>query len=266
MLTRKIVWNAIGDTRLHVTVEEHISDLLQREKNALGEKTAITAERDRLLGEVQRLNAVYKSESAQARKYKDEHSRALARIEELNAKLVHTQGEARQCAIKLDEMERQLAFVSKKREEVQALLESRTADLRDAQAFLSMTDEVPDTKVLDIVRQLNAAIFQTASNITDEDSLSYGETRPSTDSDTLKKWLGAPLLVLIRSVDPDFLSIVIQTALQAGISQYVANLAGSWDLGAFEECGKVFKEVYEDIRDHGTPVKRFGCGAVLMCA
>ena len=243
-----------------------ILDSARHAQNCSEENSAITAERDGLLRELQRLEAIAEAESAQARKYKNENDLAHARIQELNALRVHAQDEARQCAIKLDDMERQLAYVNRKHEETEALLQTRTADLRDAQEFLSMTDDVPDTKIVDIVRRLNSNIFQTASAITDHDDFSYRNMRLSNDSDSLEQWLGTALLVLIRSVQPEFLSITIQTALQAGISQYVACLAGSWDLGGLGESGQVFQEVYEDIKNHGTPAIRFRYCAALTCA
>ena len=146
-----------------------------------------------------------------------------------------------------------------KYEEASAQLKATTKDLKDAEEFLSNADKFPTSKVVHIVEQLNAKIFNTAADIVDLVELPYDSplrtlderTREDT-ADVFSGWLGMPLLSFLYSNDEPVEPEIIQAALQAGISAFMVWLSSSWDCGRLEHGSEMLQEIYARMKANGT--------------
>ena len=92
--------------------------------------------------------------------------------EELQQRLWQAEHLNQTLTLQNEELARANKSTEKKLVEMQARLDGKIAELKDAATFLSMTDDVPDSEVERIVQALNANIFQTAARISDEPRLS----------------------------------------------------------------------------------------------
>ena len=99
------------------------------------------------------------------------------------------------------------------------LLETRSAELSGAQAFLSTTDRLSEVEVLNIVRDLNENIYQVAVNLTDEWESSWAtggmNIDPASQPTVVKR-------VLDR--DPTGLTFLLQSCL----CSQVAKMTSRW--------------------------------------
>ncbi|KAI0708755.1 hypothetical protein C8T65DRAFT_576154 [Cerioporus squamosus] len=132
------------------------------------------------------------------------------------------------------ELERALAVAKRGQRDTSTLLETRSIELREAQAYLTKIDDVPDREVQRILEQLNSRIFQTAASASDAFQGRY-RVRRNADAEQAAERLKSsglvsPDLVLaIRSVDHDGDSVLVQTALQAAMVAYTRWLCATWD-------------------------------------
>ncbi|PIL34584.1 hypothetical protein GSI_03363 [Ganoderma sinense ZZ0214-1] len=132
-----------------------------------------------------------------------------------------------------------------------ALLDRRSAELRDAQAYLSHPDDVADAEVLHLVERINSRIFQTAASIADAFQSQYGKQKDiqaSQEAATrVRGFLGSKLLHALSTVDYSRDPSVVQTALQAAFVSFVAWLCATWDFGATGRKNALPK-IYQHIR------------------
>ncbi len=135
-----------------------------------------------------------------------------------------------------------------------ALLDMRSAELRDAQAYLTRIDDIADAEVLHLVEGMNSRIFQTAASIADAFRSRYGEQKDIRMSQEaaacIRYAVGDDLFRALRHIDRSEDSLV-QTVLQAAMVSYAKWLCATWD---FEATGpeKVLQNVYHFIRRTGT--------------
>ncbi|PCH36684.1 hypothetical protein WOLCODRAFT_20686 [Wolfiporia cocos MD-104 SS10] len=132
------------------------------------------------------------------------------------------------------------------------LVGTRTADLRDAQLYLTKTDSVSDAEILALVEQLNSEIFQAAAQISD--SIDFDNVVHHTEplliesaKERIRPLVGEALvglLGIVRHRDDPF---CIQIALQASTVAFACKIIATW---TFEpDDGKVsFNRVYTEIR------------------
>ncbi|KAI1793712.1 hypothetical protein LXA43DRAFT_885202 [Ganoderma leucocontextum] len=179
-------------------------------------------------------------------------------VQRLQGRLAQFEGEAKNSTAKIVELERAHAHVEKERRSTAALLQARTAELREARSFLTKEDAVEDSEVLHLVETLNARIARTADKIAHGPHFHFGSSE-----DTLKvqkatkrleryAWIPPSLISTLRSTlrstgrtnDPS----MIRTSLQAGMTMYTRWLATSWDLGVLDSRG-LLAGIYLSIRE-----------------
>lgn len=127
------------------------------------------------------------------------------------------------------------------------LLETRTRELQDAQAYLTMVDTVPTAEIVSMVEDLNSDIFQTAATIADG-SFSRDYELPTTIMEHGEHWLGinlAHLLYNARHRDPDSRSLIIQTVIQAALARTCLDVTLLWDAAL---NGTSLDDAYKKIR------------------
>ena len=182
---------------------------------------------------------------------------AVADTLQLQARLAQLEGEARRSAARIADLERSHAQAEKERRSAAALLQARTAELREAQMFLTKDDAVEDSEVVRIVELLNAQIDRVAGKIAGSSQIHFGSEQDSAVVEKAAKrldryaWIPPPLIATLRgSGRPDEADLV-RTSLQAGMAMYTRWLATSWDLGVFDSRG-LLEGVYLSMRERGT--------------
>jgi hypothetical protein len=164
------------------------------------------------------------------------------RIEELEQKIAgmrNSQAEAMEAeAGKARTMQKRL-------KQTEELLETRTAELSGAQAFLSTADRLSEMEVLSIVRDLNENIFQVAVSLTEEwEKLEPPQATGRMNPDPTPQPHVHVLVQLARNRDLTGLTYLLQLHL----CYQAMNMTSSWvrnpDLGAL-------KQVYQSLSASG---------------
>ncbi|TFK78528.1 hypothetical protein K466DRAFT_560463 [Polyporus arcularius HHB13444] len=218
-------------------------------KCALEAKDRELDRRGKTLEEIQ---GRFEREREGGRKWKEQCESTRAENQQLRARLSEAESNAKRSAATLSELQRANAHLEKERRIIAAMLETRTSELKEAQAFLTKADDVPDSEVLRAVDALNSKIFQTAASIAEASQFRYGSEDVDAAEHAARKlerdgWLGAHVLSALRSIDHTNDSVLVQTALQASMTMYVRWLAMSWDLGYYDPEGLLHK-LYSEVR------------------
>lgn len=122
-------------------------------------------------------------------------------------------------------------------EETNKLLETRTTELRDAQAYLGTNDSVSHADVLGLLQKLNAEILQICAHVAETLVPNVGPNPSVVISDSLTARVIAMLgaeghrcLSSLRQGTGDA-SFVVQIALQTCITRVAEVLVSAWKLG-----------------------------------
>ena len=142
-----------------------------------------------------------------------------ARLEQEKAKL---HGSSKEDVEAQAQQARSMQEQLKKTEE---LLQARTAELSEAQTFLSKVDHLSDMEVLDIVKSLNEKIFQLATSLTDawERSRPPQATGPI-EVDMTSQPHHSVLVQLARGRD----TMGLTCLLQSHLCYQAVNMTSSW--------------------------------------
>lgn len=185
----------------------------------------------------------------------DEWRKNKAEVERLKEKLMAKDDEVRQAGRKIDELERTLRAVRNEQSNTKTLLDTRTAELQEAQAFLTKVDGVSDNEVLQLVERLNSNIYQTCAIITAGFESDYGknqggEVREQAYQRISSVGLLSPdMMNALRCFDHQQDSILVQTALQASTVSYVRWLCGTWDFHLHSTA--TLQSIYRRIKETG---------------
>ncbi|PCH36675.1 hypothetical protein WOLCODRAFT_157374 [Wolfiporia cocos MD-104 SS10] len=154
------------------------------------------------------------------------------------------------------EYERAYADWNDKQQKMAALLETKSAELRSAQTYLTMVDNVSDMDLLRMVRELNSHIFQftaqLANNLPYSHSPSRQNTLPADLTLTVKQSVGPDILHLLlarsHSEDP----ICVQIALQSGMISFARSVIMTWSLETDIANGQL-QSIYNWLRSKEDP-------------
>lgn len=211
---------------------------------------------DGLRQTIEALKRTADQEKLGAREAKEAKESAAYEVERLQARLNQVEIEAKNNAVKFAGLQRANAHLEKEQRNTLALLETRTGELKEAQAFLSKADNIADSEVQRVIEHLNSKIFQTAATMADDPQFRYGS---QVDGDVAHRasasleqaaWLGSHLLAALRSVDHSKDSVLVQTAIQACMTTYTRWLATSWDLGLSDPKYLLYN-LYSLVRERG---------------
>ena len=212
--------------------------------------------------EVESLKRKVEEERHGAKKTGEEHEGALADVEGFKSRLAQAELEAKRAGSRAAELQRANTTLEKEKRDTLALLETRTAELKEAQTFLTKADNIADSEVQVIIEHLNSKIFQTAASMSDSPQFRYGSQEHVEIADravlSLEKaaWLGPHLLTALRSIDHTEDPVLVQTALQTCMTTYVRWLATSWDLGLCDSQYLLYN-IYSRVRERGAYLFRF---------
>ncbi|KAI0668094.1 hypothetical protein C8Q78DRAFT_1081496 [Trametes maxima] len=142
--------------------------------------------------------------------------------------------EARAAKSTQAELERAMSQMQTERRNLKTLLDTRTAELKEAQTYLSKEDDVTDSEVLRLVQAINSQIFQMSAQISDDFQASYGTHKSRELAERIASQLEkhpyvVPGLLHVLSTtyhrdDP----ILVQLALQTVLTAILCDIASPW--------------------------------------
>ncbi|KAI0738327.1 hypothetical protein C8Q80DRAFT_1063972, partial [Daedaleopsis nitida] len=150
-------------------------------------------------------------------------------------------------------LERALALAQQERRNIGTMLETRTSELRDAQAYLTKVSDVTDRDVLGIVESINSRIYQTAATIADgfqSRCHSWQDVRLVDEAGKRLERAGllsSALVCALRGVDHREDNVLVQVAIQGVMVTYTRWLCATWDFQV--DTQGVLKQVHQQIRE-----------------
>lgn len=244
---------SLADANLEVQVESLKAMLEERTR----EIDSLRVREKELRNEASNLE----SQLLYTRKTAEGRQEELAKmVNELKTRLAEAELHARRSHERAAGLERALAAAQGERRNNSFLLETRTAELREAQAYLTKVDDVTDRDVLRTVENLNSTIFQTAAKASDAFQARYLHDQHSVEAEEagrrlVEGWgLSTRLRAALRSVNHNDDSVLVQMALQGVMVSYTRRLCTTWNFGV----GRDFENVYEQMRKQGAHFRQVG--------
>ncbi|EKM51022.1 uncharacterized protein PHACADRAFT_103462 [Phanerochaete carnosa HHB-10118-sp] len=147
----------------------------------------------------------------------------------------------------VEETSRELEHVRTAHNNTKTLLATRTAELRDAQAYLTKTDAVSNADVQRMIEGLNAQIFQLSALVAD--SFTYSPRRPlvAKPRQNVGRWLGTPITDFIYSYPHSDDNIWVQLALQTASAAFASRSIGAWDLRFNAAQNRLLTEIHKHL-------------------
>ena len=119
----------------------------------------------------------------------------------------------------------QVLSMQERLEKTEELLQARTAELSEAQTFLSKVDRLSEMEVLDIVKSLNENIFQLATSLADAwEKLEPSQATGPIEVDLTSQPHHSVLVQLARERD----SAGSTYLLQSHLCYQAVNMTSSW--------------------------------------
>lgn len=210
----------------------------------------------RRMKELEEVQKELGAEKEGAKMWREKFDSADANVQQLQVRLREMEAQIKSTSARLTEQQRVNAHLEKERRVTTTILETRTAELKEAQAFLTKADDVADSELLRMIDALNAKIFQTAASLAEAPQFRYGNEDVSAAEHAAQKlehdgWLGPHILSALRTIDHTRDTVLVQTALQASMGMYVRWLATSWNLGRYDP-EELLPRLYAEVRQRGT--------------
>ncbi|KAI0738323.1 hypothetical protein C8Q80DRAFT_1262841 [Daedaleopsis nitida] len=202
--------------------------------------------------QVESLQQQVRSAQEEKREAMEERDALRREATELKNTISKLKTEAQHARNQITTLEQVQSTLQSERQSTMTLLETKAAELRDAQVFLDKVDDITDSDIVAKVKRLNAITFQTAAVIADAFQTRFSVQRTSETARQARAQLDAwgfigrdligQLDVLDHRADP----VLVQTALQAAIAAYTTWLCNTWDFRRSGQCP--FETVYRKIK------------------
>ena len=164
----------------------------------------------------------------------------------------------------LEQTTRELGACQRRRQEMEALLTVRSAELRDAQQYLGKVDAVSYADVKRMVEAMNSQIFQLAAQVVDGFSFEKTRSHPVPElvqacCKSVGESLGSEYFanVVSTSAHADD-SMLVQAMIQAYLAQRISNVIAAWASNLRSSQSVLLSKIHENILKHGKPM-RIGC-------
>lgn len=200
-----------------VGAQRRAAETVQGLEGELEEKQGCMVQQERELGEANERARRYRKEREGL---KDERASLLQQLETLKTSL--------------EDEQRTSAILQRDLEQKSKLLDVRSTELRDAQAYLGKEDTVSSAEIIRTVEALNGEIYQAAAQIANECSVVGEGEAPDRlglglAASIVSEHLGATMVELLMAVPAQACDdIVVQMALQALLAQVAAQIVDSW--------------------------------------
>ncbi|KAH9940119.1 uncharacterized protein BXZ73DRAFT_43235 [Epithele typhae] len=130
------------------------------------------------------------------------------------------------------EFKRELAVQLRGTTAMKALLDTRTAELQAAQAFLDRVDDVADSDVLRLVSTLNARVYQTAASISEAYQVRCGVSQDDVEDASVmvsqSDMLSDTVLETLRLTSRKGDSVLLQTGIESMLVTCAHILCSFW--------------------------------------
>ncbi|KAI0668085.1 hypothetical protein C8Q78DRAFT_980555, partial [Trametes maxima] len=176
-------------------------------------------------------------------------------METFKKRVAELEWEVRIAKSSTSELEVALAHEKRQRVDLKALLDTRTVELKEAQAYLSKADDLSDGAVRRLLEHINSQAFQLSTTIAEHFQGSYGtQTNRVIGKEAVARLersriMSPRLPRILYSVDHKGDSTVAQIALQAVLVAVLYRLADPWRSGV-EKQGAFLHSVYEEMSKH----------------
>ena len=177
-------------------------------------------------------------------------------IQTLKQDLAVMESSRDEIANRLNNAVRESNRLSTKLEQTEALLKSRTEELRVAESFLVKYDHVAGEDINNLAQELNLKILDVAAAVSENVTFLSGskQTPPLDPSavDEVKDAVGSALYKHLRKKDHSNDSTLVQLALQTALVKLVASFASTWPIPLNSELKQPLWSLYRRICTHGT--------------
>ncbi|KAI0643475.1 hypothetical protein C8Q79DRAFT_887102, partial [Trametes meyenii] len=152
-------------------------------------------------------------------------------------------------------LETSLSEARTAQEQLFASLSAKTVELKDAQAYQSMVDDIPDDDVVRDVRLVNSFMSQIALNIADDFETSCdAQQHQDVANEALARLQNTTavhqeLERMLRRHDPNYDTMLAQTALQVAMVGFFHRLASPWSTWTGERT-PLLREIYAGMCSH----------------
>ena len=196
---------------------------------------------------------------------KESHDATTKATDEVRTLQEHAQQQAGRIAEltrdrnQLVETTRELDACQRRRQEMEALLTVRSAELRDAQQYLGKVDAVSYADVKRMVEALNSQIFQLAAQVVD--GFSFEKTRSHPVPELVQacckrvgEFLGSGLTCVVSTSAHADDTMLVQTMIQAYLSRCISDAVGAWADNLRSSQSGMLSAIHENILKHGKPM------------
>lgn len=237
----------------YTKLQKDLQQDLDEKQKQLTEKTAA---HQKVVGLAKQFQAKTKELEGQLKCERSEKEAALERAEETSDKLEDVEKQLSRWKEKAGETTRELRRLTTQHEQMSSLLDTRTAELRDAQAYLSKTDAVADADVERMVVTLNEQIFQLSAQISDEVT-SWGfvgeDCALQAAWDRMSSLVGSPVANRLLSTPEPDKNIWVQLGLQAILAVHASWLIVAWDISLAPHENRLLTQLHAKPFENGEP-------------
>ncbi|KAH7883406.1 hypothetical protein F5I97DRAFT_1815960 [Phlebopus sp. FC_14] len=156
--------------------------------------------------------------------------------------------------LEIKNLKNELQHSGAKHDELTALLDARTRELKGAQAFLTKADTLSGAEVIALVDALNSEIMQTSAFISD--SFDFARLQEHADemkeaSSRISELMGPTMTQLLSAVQHGDDPLLVQIALQGATVEFARWIIMTWDFDGLQ-AEQPLSEIYGDIRETET--------------
>ena len=150
----------------------------------------------------------------------------------MSADLERKESERVRAMHEMESLRQELAGLRASHREQQTLLETRGAELRETQVFLSTSDTFSHADILQMVQHINDEIFQLAAQITEawpSKGRVHQEQVVAECAERARAYVGDGLVEFVARAGAAKDTGFVQMVLQSAMAHFLAQIAGSWD-------------------------------------
>ena len=243
---RKLEESFRGAAEENRKLKEEIAQLRASHQKAIDESTALSKSLKR---EREDKSATQQS----LRREEDEKSKVLSQNQRLTGELGGVRRQLESKDVEIKNLRNELQHSQTKHDELTALLEARSRELKGAQVYLTKADTLSGAEVIALVDALNVEILQTSAFISD----SFDFARQPAYADEIKEasariseLMGSTLTNLLSTVSHGDDPLLVQIALQGATVEFSRWIIMTWDFDGLQ-AEQPLAEIYSDIRETG---------------
>lgn len=214
-------------------LKDEVEQLVVRESRTEAKFANIRAAHDKLH---QNYTALFQQHEGLQKKHAELKERAQGTVASLKAERKGCE-ESKASVVKLraelEEGARELQHLRTKCGNMESLLEVRSAELRDAQTYLTKADTISYADVQRMVEGLNGQMFQLAALVSDGHAFSDNRVNAADIQaayEYTERWIGQPAANLLVSTSHEDDPVWVQMGLQAVAAMFASWTIEAWDI------------------------------------